>query len=657
MPKKPSLITVSQFKGMKDDNDPKLIGPEYFQHAVNFNFPDDGTLGLTKILMPESVKNLTGTPSEGKSIDGIHGYSFIAGDSNGNYKSYYFFCVVSYGYLYVYDQSWSPVNFILDFVSQTGINYMNCFITPGKVSMQTYKGNLFISNGIDNPVVFYGTEVVFSFQASLSDGVLLGSMGMPVCKGLFVGGGNFSNDGDIYYYAMTFVTAGGEEYIGGKSWVQIQNKTAKNRMYLPFGYSGVTSRKIYRTKANGSALYLLATINNNTDIYYDDGASDASLPVTTIPQINNQCPKPHFLSVFSGCLYGAKNSLYPTQVYKTDAGIQVFDAANYIEISDMSNDNTPVQGVGSDFSALMVGTSKNIYMLTPNSADATITDVNPTRANIGIKDGRTVKNVPAYGDFPGGLMFVSTNNDVRLMNGLNALPVATTVNNVRTQDFAGNIRGSLLIDLASYDSIYSEYFNYRYYILITRDSTTVKYVFDIRTQGWTKHLIETMNYSSQPKVLAVLNTGTNDLPVYGLFNGNDSGIIEQEYKSIQYRGENVNAYLVSGYIAPSADFKVYEKIRFWFKSYDANGGTATIRIVLDDNLGQVLTETATVTVQPYDPAYYDLRYFQAQSSVDFKVSNINNSARWIKYSVSCETGSISLQKVEILGDLLNNQEG
>jgi hypothetical protein len=376
--------------------------------------------------------------------------------------------------------------------------------------------------------------------------------------------------------------------------------------------------------------------------------ADGSLTTSMLTTIGNPCPKPYLLAVANGCLYGAKNTLNPTQVYRTDAGIQVFDSANYIEISDQSNDNTPVEGIGNDFGSILVATAKNWYLLSPNASDATVTDVTPTRAFCGCKSGYTIKELASFGDFAGGLMFVSSYNDVRIITGMNALPISISVNNMRTQNYGQNIAGSLTLDLLSYTNIYAEYFNYKYHLVIDGN----KYVFDIRTQGWTKH-----SNPSQPLVLAVLNLGTPDVPNYQLFNGQSNGTIEQEYSTVQYQGQDVPATLVSGYLLSAAEYKNVQAIRFWVKSYDSYGGSAVITVITDDNTSSAQTITITIPPAPFDKSAFDPRYFECIVPLDYQVININTNYRWLQYTMVCTVGSISLQKVELLGDMLENQEG
>lgn len=82
-------------------------------------------------------------------------------------------------------------------------------------------------------------------------------------------------------YVATFVTADGETQAGGVSAaVTVVDAGVNGKVELsaiPLGGSLVTSRKIYRTAANGSIFYLAATLANNTATTYTDNIADASL--------------------------------------------------------------------------------------------------------------------------------------------------------------------------------------------------------------------------------------------------------------------------------------------------------------------------------------------------------------------------------------------
>jgi hypothetical protein len=88
-------------------------------------------------------------------------------------------------------------------------------------------------------------------------------------------------DNGAHRYACTFVTADGETEGGVVSdAVTISDNTVSGRVNLtaiPLGGAAVTSRKIYRTAAGGSAYMLLATLADNTTTTYGDNIADSSL--------------------------------------------------------------------------------------------------------------------------------------------------------------------------------------------------------------------------------------------------------------------------------------------------------------------------------------------------------------------------------------------
>ena len=63
-------------------------------------------------------------------------------------------------------------------------------------------------------------------------------------------------------------------------------------------------------------------------------------------------------------------------------------------------------------------------------------------------------------------MFVSTEYDVRLMSGLQALPVSTSLDNVTTVNYAQNIQGTLPNDLKGYGNIASIFYDYKYMLQV-----------------------------------------------------------------------------------------------------------------------------------------------------------------------------------------------
>ena len=590
-------IAISQFKGIKNDSNPKQSGAEYFFDIVNFNFEKSSVLGLTKTLCPKQEIQIEADAQ----IDGIYEYRFL--DKENVLQTE--IIVVSNGNIYKTDIS-----------SNKTLIYSG--ITPGKCSFATYQDKLFIANGKDYPYIYYGNEGKIS------------QMGSP----LALVGSNGGNLTGTYKYQLTYVTDGGEEVVGAISNAVTVNNQSIN-LKLPIGYEGTSEKKLYRTKANGNIFYLVTTLSN-TVTEHTDNLSDVFLE-TEIPQINNELPKPYFLSVAGSKLFGGKVDKYPTQLFVTDTFGEIFDSASYIDISNYSNDNTPVEAVAEDFNKILVGTGKNIFLVTPSDNSVVL-----TRANIGILDGYSVAKCPSFSNFAGGLMFVSTEYDVRLMSGIQALPVSTSLDNVTTVNFAQNIQGTLPNDLKGYGNIASIFYDYKYMLQV--DNT--RYVFDIRNSAWTKQRIKTENYESIPVTLAVIDDQ--------LINGQIDGYLETEYLLIKYKDEECKAVLESVEINAQSDFTFVEKLYFWFTATENN--KIRLDVTLDSNTSYTQQAEFSLIDGAFNEDFLETDYTRCKHNMDYRVYNIYKPCRWLKYKLSVDSGIITLENFEIAGQQISNKE-
>jgi hypothetical protein len=598
---------ISKFSGLKDDTDPKQTPPEYFTKAENWNFPNTGLPGVDVILMPDQI-NTIGTHS----IDGLFEYRFL--DTNNVLQT-------------------QQIGFTNGSIYKTALGtevLVKSGLTAGRVSVVAFNDKLFIANGSNYVNVYYGSLGVVA------------EMGAPAAVANAASG----NPSGAYYYAMTYVTAAGEEVMGSVS-NTITVTSKKIDLTLPFGYDGTLSRNIYRTVAGGSTLKLLTTIADNTTQTYQDNIADGSLS-TTIPATGiNELPKPHFLAVANQSLFATKVGKYPTQLFKTDANIEVISVLTFIDIANYGNDNTPVEGMGIDFSKIIVGTGKQIYIVEPSDTVVGINTVKPTRANVGMKSGYSCVSVPASGAFRGGLVFVSTLNDVRVINGQDELPVATVLGNVQTENWSQDIRGSLSSALQSYSNIAAEFFDYRYHLAVDN----IKFVFDIRVPGWTTHHIKSASYESKPRCFAVMGTSPQKF-----YNGQSDGNIEQEYVNIKYRGEDVKATLISAYLEVSRLFKWFKKLVFWFKT--SLTSSTDISVVLDSNSAYPITSTIPLYGGVFNPVYFDATYFLTsdKGESDYRVVNITTPCRWAQWTLTCTSGNISFLQWGAVGEALRNKE-
>jgi hypothetical protein len=498
-------------------------------------------------------------------------------------------------------------------------------LTAGKCSFVTFQDNLFICNGKNYPNVYYG---------SLG---LISEMGAPAAV-LVASAGNV--DVGAHYYAMTYVTAGGEEVIGSVSnTVTTYSGHQQATLHLPIGYEGTVTRNIYRTLAGGTTLKLLYSVPDNTTLTYTDNVADATITGNaTIPATNNELPKPYFITVANQKLYAAKVDLFPTQRYMSDTDLQVFDSASYVDLANYGNDNTPISAVAFDYNKVVFGTGKNLIFEDPATGD-----IVRTRGYVGVKDGYSMKLVPSFGDFPGGLMFDSALNDVRLIQGTQAAAVFQTIDNIRTDSWSQDIRGDLDKALASYSNIYAEFFENKYHLIIDG----IKEVFDIRARGWTRHEIKSASYTSNPRILAILNNK--------LYNGQADGNIELEYQNIQYKGEEVNAKILWPFVQADTFYKWVKKFILWFTA--STDTTISLSVTLDENTNFVTTSSFTLQGGYYNPTYFDSEFYLTdENTMDYRVVNINNPCRWIQPYLECSAGNMTLQKWSIMGTPLENKE-
>jgi len=682
------IITIDTVAGTKNDQDAKQIPMNYMNSIINYNYPVQGIKGLAKILFP-SVVNRLGTSA----VDGLFEYRYLdagntlqteyIGVANGivfknclntntavavtftatptntvNRNSHGFndgdavsFSVSGTGVLpaaltaYVIyfvvnksanafqvalTQGGSPITLATAGTTPTQLvegnpAVLKSGLTAGKCSFVTFQDNLFIANGKNYPNVYYGSLGVVS------------EMGAPAAE-LSAAAGNI--DVGTHYYAMTYVTAGGEEVIGSISnTITASSGHAQVILHLPFGYDGTLSRNIYRTLAGGTTLKLLYSVPDNTTLTYVDNIADASITgAATIPAVNNGLPKPYFITVANQKFYAGKVDLFPTQLFMTTTNIQVIDSAAFTDLANYGDDNTAISALAFDYNKIVVGTAKNLIFVDPATGD-----IVRTRGYVGVKDGYSMKLTPSFGDYPGGLMFVSTQNDVRLIQGTQAAAVFQTIDNIRTDSWSQDIRGDLDKALSSYTNIYAEFHDNKYHLIIDG----IKEVFDIRSKGWTRHDIQSSSYTSNPRILAILNNK--------LYNGQADGNIELEYQNIKYKGEEVNAKILWPFIQADTFYKWVKKMMFWFTA--SADCTINISTTLDENVNFVTSGTFTLQGGYYNSTYFDPEFFLTdENTMDYRVVNINNPCRWIQPYLECSAGNMTLQKWSILGTPLENKE-
>jgi hypothetical protein len=496
-------------------------------------------------------------------------------------------------------------------------------LQTGLCQFTTFNDKLLIVNGKDYPLWYNGATGNF-YQMNAPE-ANLGAVG-----GVLNG---------TYQYAISFTTASGDDIFG-----TVSNTITTNGRFvhltLPIPYLAATGgMKIYRTVAGGTQLKLLTTLTAPTPLFYDDNISDANLGAD-IGEINNEMVKPYFVESLFYKICMSVVDKYPTQVFIGEAGLEVLDpASDFIDLANQASDNTPIVGMEVDYNQLVLGTHRNIILIDPSQDVATITF---TRSNIGVLNGYSMTRVPANGSFDGGVMFVSTLGDVRLISGYKNI-IPNTVNDISTENMAQVISGTFNGMVRSAPNIFAMFYDYKYHLIVGE----IMWIFDIRTQSWWKYDIRTTNYVSLPTCFGI----SGGL----LYTGQTDGWIERMYSTIQYNGEDVVSMIESGTLTVNDAYKFMNNWQFWL--YTSPNTEITIKMILDDDMANAKEATFSVGEGYFSPMYYSgIFYDTGIATEDYRNFNITRTARWVKFIITCTKGRLYFRGYNPNVEILRNKE-
>lgn len=613
-------IQQFEFNGMRVDLGDKLLDTKYYYNVVNFN--ENDIIGANKVLAPAPLNKIQF--SEGDAIDGIYGFSYLNKDNKLQEER----IIVSGGKIF----------------SQIGFNTKQIYEGFGKglCDFAFLNDKLFITNGKHNPLVYNGANVW--------------EMGAPEVLPTDINGGLVGE----YYYEITFVTAGGEERTGARSnSITLNGKSAK--LNIPQGYDGVTSRKLYRTEGNGNVLKLVTTINDNTTLTYTDSAPDTSLG-SAIIDVNNECPKPYFLETANFRLIGAVSDKYPTQAWVSDTNIEVFDGANFTDVSNRTKDNSKLTGMKRDYDKIIIASQKQVYILDVTEPDKTT--VTETRSNVGCLNGYSMCRIPSDKGFDGGILFLASDQTIRLFNGNFAQPVATSLDNLKTDNYGEAIRPILINSINDSTNMYAEYYDFKYHLIIGN----FMLVYDISTNSWFTYDFldatltgdyEPENYDSDYFLTGIdTNAYFNCFAVIDnvFFVGRkDNSFIEQMYSSDVYRNKKIKAKLEFPYWGTSEELKYFKEIHIYYQKNSDIDFDVTVN--LDNRTEIKKTHVVDETGGDYDDRYFGQYYYESKNNTDdYRVIYVNKYANWLKVIIESNDKPLNFRGMRIVYQKVSNKE-
>ncbi len=613
-------IQQFEFNGMRVDLGDKLLDTKYYFNVVNFN--ENDIIGANKVLAPAPLNKIQF--AEGEAIDGIYGFSYLNKDNKLQQER----IIVSGGKIF----------------SQIGFNTKQIYegFGVGLCDFAFLNDKLFITNGKHYPLVYNGSNI----------------WEMGACEVLPTD----TNGGLIgtYYYEITFVTAGGEERTGTRSnSITLNGKCAQ--LNLPQGYDGVTERKIYRTEAGGDVLKLVDVIADNETLTYTDSKSDSDL-TNVIPPINNECPKPYFLETANFRLIGCVSDKYPTQAWVSDTNIEVFDGANFTDVSNRTKDNSRLTGMKRDYDKIIVTSQKQVYILDVTEPDKTT--VTETRSNVGCLNGYSMARIPSDKGFEGGILFLASDKTIRLFNGNFAQPIATSLDNLRTDNYGEAIRPLLINTINSSTNMYAEYYDFKYHLIIG----TYMLVYDISTNAWfTYDFLDatlTGDYEPENYDSDYFLTGVDTNAYFNCFavidnvfyvGRKDCSFIEQMYSSNVYRNKKIKARLEFPYWGTSEELKYFKEIHIYYQKNSDVDFDVTVN--LDNRTKIKQTNVTDETGGDYDDRYFGKYYYESKNNTeDYRVIYINKYANWLKVTIESNDKPLNFRGMRIVYQKVSNKE-
>lgn len=620
-------IQSFEFNGMRIDLGDKLLDTKYFFNVVNFN--ENDIIGANKTLAPAPINAVQFV--EDAAIDGIYGFSYLNEDNKLQQER----VIVSGGCIF----------------SQVGSKTTKIYegFEPGLCDFAFLNDKLFITNGKHYPLVYNGKNV----------------WEMGACEAIPTD----TNGGLIgtYHYEITYVTAGGEERIGTSSnTIEMNGKSAL--LNLPLGYDGVTKRRIYRTEGDNQNLKFLVEINDNETLTYIDNSLDSALG-SAIPPVNNECPKPYFLETSNFRLIGCVSDKYPTQAWVADTNVELFDGANFTDVSNRTKDNSKLTGMKRDYDKIIIASQKQIYLL--DVSDASKTTVTETRSNVGCLNGYSMARIPSDKGFEGGILFLASDKTIRLFNGNFAQPVATSLDNLRTDNYGEAIRPLLINSVNDKTTMYAQYYDFKYHLILGN----IILVYDISVGAWfTYDFLDatlTGDYSPENYDSDYFLTGVDTNAYFNCFavinneffiGRKDCSFIEQMYSSNTYRNKKLKSKLEFPYWGTSEELKYFKEIHIYYQKNSDIDFDVTVNLdgrnvpsLLRNGNGKV--KVVDKTGGDYDDRYFGKYYYESKNNTeDYKVIYVNKYANWLKVTIESNDKPLNFRGMRIVYEKVSNKE-
>lgn len=299
------------------------------------------------------------------------------------------------------------------------------------------------------------------------DGTTMRTMGFPAPVGnasaAANGGGSLTGN---YVYVVTFIYDSNEAHESSAAATATITGLSNQGVTLSSipvggGSSGVTGRKIYRTKGNGSGHKFLTYIQDNVTTSINDIAADTDLSVVQAPFDNGVPPSDlKFIFIRKDRAYGIRTSfpnlLYMSAVTSTErsaaggssvhgAGVEIWPSTHYIAIGD---DGAPLVSLDWHRDRLVIFQRSRIF--TMGGLVPTDMRVEDSGEPVGCVAPRSVKNMGPRK----GIFFLGANEGVPTVyrfNGVSVEPISEPIDDLMESNCVGLGSGASVLPCAGRD--------------------------------------------------------------------------------------------------------------------------------------------------------------------------------------------------------------